>query len=175
MRHGQNVQRPHRILRPSPPRPHRSSWLEHYTLQSGAIQAAFADLNADVASGTIPCPVASAAYAPPKPTGCPLQPNIHASAFASASFPATFDAGGSPYAATYPGDFYPNAFGNLTVAAEHVAFPPWPALAQDASVQNLHTYSMHSCALWIETRHCLWMLRWPFLPHSLRHEAHGPC
>jgi hypothetical protein len=48
------------------------SWLEHYTLQSRAIQDAFADGNADVAAGRAPCPVAA----------CPLQPLIYASAFA---------------------------------------------------------------------------------------------
>ena len=46
--------------------------MEHYTLQSQAIQNAFADLNADVANGVIPCPVAS----------CPFKPIIVASAFA---------------------------------------------------------------------------------------------
>ena len=48
------------------------SWLEHYTIQSQAIQNAFTDLNADVAAGLIPCPV----------TSCPFMPLVTASAFA---------------------------------------------------------------------------------------------
>ena len=46
--------------------------MEHYTLQSQAIQNAFADLNTDVTNGVITCPV----------TSCPFQPIIVASAFA---------------------------------------------------------------------------------------------
>ena len=54
-------------------------WLEYYIVQANAIANAFADLNSDVASGAISCP--AGAFLP-----CPLQPIIHASAFADGTF-----------------------------------------------------------------------------------------
>ena len=52
-----------------------ASWVEHFTLQTQAIQNAFADLNADVAAGTIPCPVAACPFqAPPPPRAAHAAP-----------------------------------------------------------------------------------------------------
>ena len=114
------------------------SWLDTYTLQSQAIQNAFADLNADVASALVPCPVAA----------CPLQPLIYASAFASAGFSGTNNAGTGPYSATYPSDSYPY-FGQPSVQFEHTPFPPFPgsgttSAAPVAGLQNMNAYSMHT-------------------------------
>ena len=122
------------------------SWAEHYTLLSGAIQAAFRDANADVASGAIAaCPAAA----------CPFHPQIYASAFALADPAQNFGAQRfnasstrSPYAATYPEDYYAY-MGQLTVAGEHAAFPPWLANGSasgvtDAALQNMNVYSLHS-------------------------------
>ena len=50
-------------------------WLEQYTLRSGAIQEAYADLNADAAAGRVTCPQGVGA-------ACPLAPVVTASAFA---------------------------------------------------------------------------------------------
>lgn len=32
----------------------------------------------------------------------------------------------------------------MTVENEHTAFPPWPSLTQDATLQNLNSFSWHS-------------------------------
>jgi hypothetical protein len=123
------------------------SWLEHYTLQSQAIQNAFADLSADVAAGLIPCPAGLT---------CPQAPAIYASAFAQASFSGVSAATAQPPSAGlfpgspgyYPGDYYAY-MANVTVAAEHVAFPPWPPGggllgSASANVQNMNALSIHS-------------------------------
>lgn len=132
------------------------SWAEHYTLQSKAIQDAFADSNADVQSGVLPCPDGAV---------CPLQPSIYASAFAQASFNGTSSAStpfsaASGYFAGSPG-FFPDDYyaylGELTVANEHTGFPPWAAQGGAGAVrnasslirpglQNLNAFSIHSCA-----------------------------
>ena len=136
------------------------SWMEFYTLQSQAIQNSYADANADVVAGRTPCPVAS----------CPFQPIIIASAFAqsetgpSSGLPTpdvaaatTYCTGAanvtgacSPYAATYPADFYAY-MGALSVRNEHTVFPPWLpsgllAGVSNSSLQNMNAFSIHSCA-----------------------------
>ena len=135
------------------------SWMEHYTLQSQAIQNGFADANADVGSGATTCPVAS----------CPFRPIIVASAFAQSTpgpvsglptpdvaAATTYCRGAdlatgacSPYAATYPLDFYAY-MGSLSVRNEHAVFPPWLPTGQlanvtNGSLQNMNAYSIHSC------------------------------
>jgi len=99
------------------------SWMEHYTLQSQAIQNAYADLNADVSSGTIQCPVAS----------CPFKPIILASAFAQDTYvqgPSTASASYKPATGNgaWPQFYGDDAYvymGEETVLNEHTAFPPW--------------------------------------------------
>ena len=113
-----------------------SSWLEYFTLQSQAVQNAFADANADVASGLLACPVAAST--------CPLSPLIYCSAFASANWSGINSAatGTSPYVGTYGSDYY--AFlGQMTVANERSQFPPTYANSgrtwgSSASQQNLN-------------------------------------
>lgn len=55
-----------------------SMWIEYYLVQTAAITAAFADLNADAAAGRVQCVQTN--------LPCPIQPLIYASAFASATF-----------------------------------------------------------------------------------------
>lgn len=89
-------------------------WLDYYLIQSGAIRHAFADLNADLASGRIPaCPQT---FLP-----CPLQPYVMVAGFSSAGFSDT-SSGADEY------------LGGVTVANEHTVFPGY---TQDMSVQNL--------------------------------------
>ena len=126
------------------------SWLEHYTLQSQAIQNAFADGNADVATGMIPCPASI--------SSCPLQPLIYASAFAQSTFATTQStaagAAVSPYKANYTADFYAY-MGAETVQNERMPFPPYafnnqpftPSGAQwggRTDLQNMNAFSLHS-------------------------------
>lgn len=126
------------------------SWLEHFTLQSQAVQNAFADANAAVAAGALACAQDAA---------CPLQPAIYASAFAQAQFNGTAQqAAGGAATARFPGSpgYYPDDYyaylgqarhsfpahtprgrsvvpprratpraPQVTVANEHTAFPPW--------------------------------------------------
>lgn len=105
--------------------------MEYYTLQSGAIQAAYADLNADVTSAAISCPVLS----------CPFNPIIYASAFAAGSFSgaSTSTNGTSPYVSTYPTDSY-TYMGQATVQNERTPFPPWtsPPPGPTDGVQNMN-------------------------------------
>lgn len=139
------------------------SWLEYYTIQSQAIQNAFADLNADVVSGATSCPVAA----------CPFQPVITASAFAQASFgiggtpvpslstlqvsEASTTQYGATGANTYYGGFLTNDYyaymGNETIQNEHSSFPlisvsstvaSVNATAMTSSNQNLNMFSIHS-------------------------------
>lgn len=121
------------------------SWAEFYTLQTQAIQNAFSDLNGDVATGALPCPVAA----------CPLRPIIHASAFAQATFngqstAATASFGSTtPYSSLYPDDYYAY-YGNATVWNEHTSFPPWPSQPQNAALQNMNVregFPLPSCGL----------------------------
>jgi hypothetical protein len=112
-----------------------NSWLDHFTLQSGAFQNAFADLSADVASGQLACPVASCVS---------FVPLVYASAFASSAFScvSTSSTGASPYASTFPGDYYPY-FGQITVQHEHAQFPVSSApgvlsVRRSGAVQNLN-------------------------------------
>ena len=125
------------------------SWLEHYTLQSQAIQNAFADLNSDVASGELPCPASS----------CPLQPVILASAFAQASFNGTSSASTAAYGVNgaalkygISNDYYAY-MGMETVQNEHSSFPliqlegdvaSLNGSATSSSLQNLDEFSIHS-------------------------------
>lgn len=113
------------------------TWLETYTLSAQAIQNAYADGSADVASGALPggCPVPAGFVSPSY--SCPLSPLIFASAFyweqmsglrsgASASSPMPF-----------------TFLGAATVAAANTQFPPLnPALWNNAvSVQNMNVRS----------------------------------
>ena len=120
--------------------------MEFYTLQSQAIQNAFADANADYAAGAVACGF--------KSFSCPVQPVIFASAFAQSTFEVGPDnavpAGAvSPYVKTYPTDFYAY-MGQLTVNNERTPFPPWtPAgllttAAPPAGLQNMNVFSLHS-------------------------------
>lgn len=84
-----------------------------------------ADLNADVASGYI-------SACPQTLLGCPLQPIVMASAFASSRFTKIDAATGA--------DAY---LGGPSVRNEHTVLPGW---TQDSTVQNMAAYSFHSCA-----------------------------
>lgn len=87
-----------------------TTWLEHYTLRSAAAQHAFADVNADVATGALaPCPFAS----------CPAALVVAASAFAQSGFFTNA-----------------SALGQATVQNEHLLFPP-SAGVSNASWSNL--------------------------------------
>lgn len=96
-------------------------WVEYYLVQTSAITAAYADLNADVAAGRVRC---VQTFLP-----CPVQPLIYASAFASATFSLV----------TNGVDAY---LGGPTVLNEHTVFPGY---AQNPAVQNLQSYSFHTC------------------------------
>lgn len=111
------------------------SWLEVYTLQSQAIQNAYSDLNADVATQVLACPVRA----------CPFTPIIYASAFAAGTFGgvSTSSLGTSPYNSTYSTDYYAY-MGQMTVANERTSFPPWPNTPQANNLQNLNAFSLHS-------------------------------
>ena len=120
----------------------QASWLEYYTLQSGAIQNVFADGAADVAAGRILCPARNCSA---------FKPIIYASAFAQATF-AGKDAAAvttpSPYVATYPADYY-SYFPQETVQYEHAAFPVSSARGVaapsfSAARQNMNALSVHS-------------------------------
>lgn len=118
------------------------TWLETYTLSTQAIQNAYADGNADVASGALPggCPVPPNFLSPTY--SCPLSPIIFASAFfweqmgglrsgANASSPTPF-----------------TFLGAATVTAANTQFPPLqPALWNNSiSVQNMNVrLRMHAC------------------------------
>lgn len=83
------------------------SWGDYYTLQTQAFQNAFADMNVDyVGKSAFTCPFAIYGMT------CPMSPAIYASAFASvgtfiSSPSAPNVVATSPYASTFPGDFYP--------------------------------------------------------------------
>ena len=120
-----------------------TSWLDYYTLQSMAIQNAYADLNADVAAGRIPCPVASCA-------GGAFSPLIYASAFSSATFGGVSNSTTTPslFLSDFPNDFY-SYYGQVTVQNEHTTFPVSPSkgqlsLQQSRAVQNMNAFSLHS-------------------------------
>lgn len=90
--------------------------VEHITVRSLAVQHAFADLNADAASGALPCGFAA----------CPATPSVLVSAFASAGF---YTSAG--------------AFGQAAVQAEHLLFPPFANVTSPA-YSNMQAYSWHS-------------------------------
>ena len=95
-------------------------WLEQYTLRSGAIQEAYADLNADAAAGRVACPVGFGA-------ACPLAPVVTASGFARRTF----------------GGDATQFFGEPTIQAERTRYPASSGV-QNASWSNLQAYSYHS-------------------------------
>ncbi len=110
-----------------------STWLEHLTLRSMAIQNAYADFNADVQANNLPCP----ANAAPLGLSCPISPIVVVSAFANGgmSLPAagtTAPCVGAaclvaPGAATVCSGTGATAtcfFGAQTIANEHLTFPP---------------------------------------------------
>lgn len=114
--------------------------METYTIASQAIQNAYADLNADVASGAIAaCPVPDTLS-----FDCPVAPLIYAGAFFFEPMVGTRpNVGTSPYAATYPTDSY-QYLGTVTVQNERTQFPPWGPQAGAASgLQNMNGYSVH--------------------------------
>lgn len=112
------------------------TWVETYTLSAQAIQNAFADANADVASGALACGVpANFSFS------CPMAPIIMASAFYFEPMSGT-----RPNGATNlpPGSAY-TYYGNATVANAFTQFPPFqPSLWNpNVSVTNMNAYSLH--------------------------------
>ena len=107
-----------------------SRWLDQYTLRAQAVQNAYADLNADVASGALACPalVDRSMHAPGAPN-CPLKPAL-TTAFASRTYK------GEPAS---PTEF----FGYPTVSSQQLKFPPI-AQVYDPTWANLGAYAYHS-------------------------------
>jgi hypothetical protein len=99
-------------------------------LRSQAIQDAFADFNADVAAGTIPCPAPWVA----RGFSCPIPPIVTASAFASGAFtyvnPTNQIPGGGPFA-------------YQTFQSQNLRFPPYLNVT-NASWNNAQAFSWHS-------------------------------
>jgi hypothetical protein len=107
-----------------------TTWLEHVTLRSQAIQDAYSDFNADVAAGRIPCPAPWVA----RGFSCPIMPIVTASAFASGAFTYVGPAASIPYA----GPFAYQTFQN-----QNLRFPPY-ANVVDSSWSNAQAFSWHS-------------------------------
>lgn len=107
-----------------------SRWLEQYTVRAQAVQNAYADYNADVASGAMACPalVDRSMHASGAPN-CPFKPAL-TTAFASRTFK------GEPAS---PGEF----FGHPTVKNQQLKFPPY-LNASDPTWANLGAYAYHS-------------------------------
>ena len=107
-----------------------STWLEHLTLRSMAIQHAYADFNADVAANRRPCPP-NAALLGVGGQNCKIDPIVVVSAFANAGMQL-------PTVTTWPcvgaSCYNPSTqnvcsggtcyFAGQTVANEHLTFPP---------------------------------------------------
>jgi hypothetical protein len=126
-----------------------TTWLEHLTLRSMAIQNAYTDMNMDVQNNLRPCPENAEGLYILNNDGapCPIQPFVLASAFAngSPSNPATPTipgciVGGNP-ALNMPDCYSPEGvatvcsgtgsgyncyFGAQSVINEHLLFPPLP-------------------------------------------------
>jgi hypothetical protein len=92
-------------------------WVDYYTLRSRGVQEAYADLNADAASGAVACPALAG-------VSCPITPRLMASAFA----------GGSVSLAQ-------GAFSGLSVANEHSLFGTGNVTT---GYSNMQALSFHS-------------------------------
>ena len=105
-------------------------WMDQYTLRAQAVQNAYADFNADAASGAMPCPtlVDRSTHAAGAPN-CPLNP-VLTTAFASRTFK------GEPAS---PTEF----FGHPTVTNQQLKFPPY-ANVTDPTWANMNAYAYHS-------------------------------
>ena len=110
-----------------------TQWQDYYVIQTNAIQAAYADSNADVAAALQPCPFTTTGLAT-----CPQPPLILASAFAASGFSGAYTSATNSTGGAVPGAQY---LGATTVNNWQTQFPGNTA---NASLANMNAYSFHS-------------------------------
>jgi hypothetical protein len=102
-----------------------STWIEHVTLRSQAIQNAYADFNSDVQQGLRACPTGFT---------CPISPVVLSSAYSSATFGTVSAAASVPIG---------GPFAYQTFANQHLLFPPQTGTV-DPTWSNSGAMSWHS-------------------------------
>ena len=134
-----------------------STWLEHLTLRSMAIQHSYADFNGDVLASRRPCPPnAALLYGMNGTTNCKLDPIVVVSAFANAGmqlptvtnqWPCIGLACYNPLTQNVcsgSGSTLSCYFAGQTVANEHLTFPPLYGGWNNTQWYNGQALSYHS-------------------------------